>query len=156
MWPYSVFWGSWHIVSNVTFSSFCLLKMKRRKLKSKREYFTKGADRTAPAWNLPLLRIQMAFKEHRIFSSVFPEWGKFGSIWAPHVCTMAQLFLYHITAKLRRVPVKSHLELFKLMLNELLWTSEHTFGFCGHWTDSKNLWEITTETELFPQNLRNF
>lgn len=29
MWPYSLFWGSWQIVSNVTFSSFRLLGRKR-------------------------------------------------------------------------------------------------------------------------------
>lgn len=46
-----------------------------------------------------------------MFFSVFPEWGKFGSVWAPHICTMAQLFLYQITAKLRRVPLKISLRI---------------------------------------------
>lgn len=159
MWPYSVFWGSWHIVSNVTFSSFCLLQMKGRKVKSKKQYFTQGADRTVPAWNLPLLRTQMGFKEYHMFFFGFPEWGKFGCVWAPHTGAFVQWYAYSciiLPLSSNKCLWKSHPELFRLMLNELLWTSEHTFGFCGHCADSKNLWEIMFKTELFPQNLRNF
>lgn len=76
--------------------------MKKRKLKSKQEYLKKGADRPVPVPDLPLLRTQRGFKEYHMFFSVFPEWDKFGCIWAaPHwgICTMAQLFLYRITTK---------------------------------------------------------
>lgn len=157
--PYSVFSGSWHIVSNVTFSSFCLLGMKRRKLKSKEEYFTKGADRTAPAPKLSLSRTQKGFKECHTFCSSFPEWGKFGCVWASHPGAFVQRHSYSciiVPPSSKECLWNSYPELFKLMLNELLWTSEHTFGFCGHCVDSKNLWEIMIKTALFPQNLRNF
>lgn len=36
MWPYSLFWGSWQIVSNVTFSSFRLLGGKRKNWNQKK------------------------------------------------------------------------------------------------------------------------
>lgn len=68
--------------------------MKSRKLKSKEEYFTKGADRIVPAQKLPLLRTQMGFKECHTFCSSFPEWGKFAYVWASHTGAFVQWHSY--------------------------------------------------------------